>query len=458
MLDWSPYIITAVVLIGIFALFLLIVKPFKGNNKPKKSNKFSNKDRKSLLKEANRRLSQNPKDPEALQVLADIHYKDENWEKANKTYSVLLDMCATNPDLDEFQITLRHALSAMKLKQYEEAQKGLLIARSMKQDVFEVNSNLGFLEYNRRNYEKAVGLLRQAQKQEPEHVQTLRYLGHSLYKMKNYKEALTILKKAVELEPDDKDSLFAAAECYHELGMNEQATQIFTHLRPDPRLGPSAALFAGTIHLNNKDAKKAIMDFEIGLKHESMRPEVMLELKYRLASAYIKQQDISRALRLFEEIYDVHPNYKDVSSQIRKYQELNMSKNLQKYLMAPSSEFVVLCRKLVNNYFSNAKVKIVDVSVHNNEYADILADISTRKWEDQVLFRFIRSTGHIGELLLRDLNSRTKEIRAGRAFCITAGKFSESAQQFVEARLIDLVEKDDLKKILNKLEAQASVK
>ena len=89
--------------------------------------------------------------------------------------------------------------------------------------------------------------------------------------------------------------------------------------------------------------------------------------------------------------------------------------------------------------------------MHKDEYADIITDISTTQWEDTILFRFIRTTGQVGELLLRDLYSRLKEVHAGRGFCVIAGKFTEGAEQFVEARLIDLIEKKELVKKLNSL-------
>ena len=47
--------------------------------------------------------------------------------------------------------------------------------------------------------------------------------------------------------------------------------------------------------------------------------------------------------------------------------------------------------------------------------------------------------------------AKIKELKAGRGFCVSAGEFSDVAKQFVEARLIDLVEKETLVKRLNKL-------
>ncbi|WP_319415282.1 tetratricopeptide repeat protein [Marispirochaeta aestuarii] len=439
--------------IVVFGAGILLVLS-KGDGKAEKrqsGRKIRNKDRNQIIKDSNRRLAQNPKDADALLALGELYFSEQVFDKAMRTFEVLIDLCATNKQLDEFDITLKYALSALRLKHYEEAYKSLVIARTMNPDVFEVNYNLGYLEYLKKNYEKAVQLLTNARKEKGEHVPTLRYLGHSLFRMNKFNEAVGILRKTIDLEPDDKESLFAIAQCYHELGQNDNAIKIFTHLRADPALGPSAALFAGSIRMNQHQYDKAMLDFEIGLRHQNIPEKTLLELKYRLASAYIRQQEIGSALRLLEEIHSVQPVYRDVPNLLRKYRELHGNQNLQTYLIAGTSDFVTLCRKVVSTFFPKAKVKIVDVSVQKSEYADILAEVSTSKWEDLVLFRFVRTTNTVGELVLRDLYSRSKEVKAGRGFCLSAGDFSDGAHQFVEARLIDLIEKEDLMKRMNQV-------
>jgi tetratricopeptide (TPR) repeat protein len=439
-------ILPAFFVIGVaIILFVISFKHNKGDNGKKK---LKGKDKAALIREANKRIAQNPKDADALKALADLYYNDGAYEKSFKLFETLVDLCAMNKELDEFDISLKYALSALKIKNMEEAYKSLAIARTMRQDVFEVNYNLGYLEYLRKNYDKAAALLNQARKDQPDHVQTLRYLGHSLFKLQNYKESVVILRKVIDLEPEDKESLFSIAQCYHNLGQNDQAIRIFTHLRPDPQIGPAAALYAGTIHLNAHQTDKAILDFSIGLKHLTIAPEILLELKYRLAATYIKDQNLSGAIKYLEEINSANPAYKDVPVLLRKYSELNSNQNLQTFLIAPASDFLTLCRKVVISFFPYAKVKIVDISVQKNEYADILAEVSTKKWEDLILFRFVRTTNQVGELILRDLYTRIKELKAGRGFCLTAGTFTDGAKQFVEARLIDLIEKDDLVKRL----------
>ena len=108
-------------------------------------------------------------------------------------------------------------------------------------------------------------------------------------------------------------------------------------------------------------------------------------------------------------------------------------------------------RRIVTNYFPRSKTKITDIAVGRADYADLLAEIHTAKWEDVVLFRFVRSSSAVGELVLRDLHARIKDLHAGRGLCICAGTYSESAIAFVEARLIDLINKEDLTKLLKRV-------
>ena len=443
-----------VVILAVAVIMLAVVSVLMALGRRREANAtspgFSARDRDTAVREANRRLAQNPKDAGALSILADLYYNEEAWEKAMKTYTLLMNLCSTNPDLDEFTITLRYGLSAMKLKDFDEAYKGLVLARTFRSDLFEVEYNLGFLEYRRKNFERAVTLLNDAQSMQPEHLETQKYLGQSLYRVRKFPESIAVLRKVIDQRPDDKETLFVMGQSYLELGQSEQATRIFSHLRPDPVLGPQACLFAGTLRMNSRQYDQAQMDFEIGLRHAEIKPEIQLELKYRLASAYGKTQEVTRALPLLSDIYDVNPGYKDVASQINRMRELASNENLQTFLVSPVSDFVALCRKVVSSYFPQAKVKITDISVARNEYADILTDVETTTWQDIILFRFIRTTGQVGELLLRDFHSRLKDLKAGRGFCLTAGDFTEEAKKFVEARLIDLIEKEELLKLLNR--------
>jgi len=447
------------VVIGIIALVLIVSLVFilrgflrggvSGGGK-------RSRDAEAAIKEANRKLAQNPNDPEALFILANSYFDDQNWDKAMRTYETLIDQLAAGhtQGADQFETYLRYGISARKLNLPEQAFKGFTTARTFRQDNFEVNFELGVLEFERKNYEKAVLLLKQARTQDPESPAVLRYMGHALFRLKKPKEAMSFIRKAIDLAPDDKESLYTLAECYHEANQTEQALRIFNHLRADPVMGPNACLIAGTIHLDTRQYEAAVQDFEIGLRHANVKPETLTDLRYKLATTAIKMNDIGKAIPYLKQLHAENPSYKDVNVLLSKYIELNANRNLQTFLMGSSADFVAICRRIVMTYYPKAKVKITNISVQKNEWADILAEIDTPKWSDLIMFRFIRTQGSIGELIVRDFGSHLKEVKAGKGICVTVGQFTEEAKRYTEARLIDLIEKDQLQAILQKLDSK----
>ena len=439
----------------VIALLLFIVSRSRSRGPRKRR---SSKNIEAKLNEANKRLAANPQDPEALNSRGEVLFEEESWDKAMKTYETLAEIVLKNPvvGIDNFVVFYRYAISAQKVNMTEQAYRGFFLARSIKQDNFDVNYNLGVLEFERKNYEKSIQMLQQARIINPDSAPVLRYMGHAFFRLKKPKEAMSLIRKAIDLAPDDKESLYTLAECYYEANQTDQALRIFSHLRPDPIMGPSSCLISGTIHSEIRQNDLAIMDFEMGLKHQNIRPEILVELRYYLASIYIKQNEIGKAIPLLKTLNIENPGYKDVGVLLTKYQELNANRNLQIFLMAPSADFVALCRKIVMTYYAKAKVKITNISVNKNEWADILAEVDTPKWSDIIMFRFIRTQGAIGELIVRDFHSHLKEVKAGKGVCMTVGSYSEEAKRYTEARLIDLIEKERLSVILNHVDAKTA--
>lgn len=437
-------IISLFIIIAVVAVATVAMTGLKG----RETLSVGKKNKAAVIREATKRLAQNPNDSAALLMVGDIYFQDQDWEKAYASYAPLLDQMSGRIPSEQFEISLRYGISAMKTDRFMEAKKGLLLAKNINPNHFEINYNLGYIYYIQKEYEKAVPFLRKALLTQPDNVMTLKYLGYTLQSLRKYQEALPSLKKVLDVQPDNKEALFAMGECFYEIGSNDQALKIFTHLRVSPEIGSRAALYAGLIRMRANQLEKAIEDFEIGLKHDSIPLDIMNELRYNLATARIKTQDLQKALVQLKEIQTVSPGYKDVASLIMRYQELNQNKNLHTYLMAGQSEFVGLCRRIVSRFFSNAKVKILDISVLAT-YTDIVAEIDTPKWADLVIFRFFRSQGSVGELVLRDFHGRIKEMKAGKGICMTAGTFTEEARRFTEGRPMDLFDKNRLNKVLN---------
>jgi tetratricopeptide (TPR) repeat protein len=444
-----PFIIGGILLlVGAPILFLLLsARVSKGKGR----DGIFGKARDGVVREATKKLAANPRDAKALMTLAETAFKEDNFPVARKYYKDLVDLCAAVPGIDELEVTVKHGICALKLGDLEDSYKSLMFARNLKEDSFEANFHLGAVEFARGAFDKATAYFMRAHNAQPENALTIKNLGACLYKVGKFRECIPFLRMTLEATPDDKETLFALGNASYESGQTETAIKIFTHLRTDPALGPTAALYCGTIYFNAKLYDKAIMDLELGLRHDGVRPEIALELKYRLAFAYLKKEDLARAMNLWREVASANPKYRDVQDLISRYGELSSNRKLQTYLLSPTSDFVTLCRKIALSFFPRSKTKLLNISFRQSEYVDIVAEVDTSKWSDIILFRFVRTTGMIGELLLRDLYTKLKEIKGGRGVCIAPATYSEGAKSFVEARIVDLIDKPALNKLLSRV-------
>lgn len=441
-------ILIAIIVVAVFGILLSLI--FGSKNKVKKSGGRS-KERQSIVRDATKKLTSDPHNVPALTELSNLYYKEHNWQGAYPLYATLVNLSSTRVGINLAEVKLRHGVCAANLSKHQEALKALLEARKLNSDVFDVNFYLGKVLVEQKEYEKAIPLLKKAITINNDVPECYGLIGKAYYLSKRYKESLPYLRRALDSNPEDKDLLFSMADALNESGTPDRAIKVFMHLRPDPVYGAQSCLAAGIYHTRCNQNEAAIKDYEIGIKHENAPQDLLLNIKYRLSQCYIKANNMPASLSLLKSIQLISPNYKDVPALITKYQELNQNSNLRTYMIGTSNEFVALCRKIASTFFKKSRTKVIDINV-SSDYAELLTEINTDKWQDVITFRFYRSTGSTGELYVRDFHAKIRDEKAGRGICFTAGVFSDEARKYIEGRPIDLIEKTQLAKILSSLE------
>lgn len=440
------FLIAAVLMIALCAVLTL----FMGKKDSKKGKGVKNKAQ--IVREANRRLAKNPHDPLGLVPLGEIYFESQLWDKAYNVYSDLVKIALAKNDgsIDLFSSLLRQGITALHLEKLPEATQSLMSAIKINSVAFEPNYYLGKTMSLLEQYDKAIPLFKKALLAKPEATDIYIQLGQCFYKAKKYRDSLPCFKRALDEDPGNKEALFHMADAMSYEGHPEKAIKVFMHLRADPTYGPRSCLQAGIFHLKTNEAMAAIQDLEIGLKHENIPPEIKIELEYNLARSYFEANMIPKGLGMLKTIRTKNANYKDVNTLISRYQELSQNSNLQIYISANSGEFATLCRKFISTKYRNSTVRIQSIDV-DVLYTDILAEIFSSKWEDVALFRFFRTTGATGEIYVREFHGHMSDVKAARGFCISAGTFTEEARKYIEGRPIDLIEKNDLTKILKQI-------
>lgn len=414
------------------------------------SQKIQKKGKSAILKEAEKKLAHDPHNVSALEMIGDIYYSEKNWEKVWNVYKTLYDISTAHPEVDIAKSTLRMGVAAFYLEKNDDAISSLMLSIKKDPNNFDCNLYLGQALVKGNALDKAVYCFKKCKVIQPENNEVNQLLGSALFKSQKYRDCLPFLKRVLDENPGDKEILFEMAVAMTECGMGDKALKVFMHLRPDPEFGPQACLEAGKMHERVKDFQNAVKDYEIALKIQNIPEQILLQIKYRLANTCIAMNDISKALTYLRQIQAAKGQYKDVDTLISRYSELNQNKNLQTYLMSGTSDFVALCRKFISTYYKDAFVKVEDVQVAS-ESVEIICDIETSKWEAKQIFRFYRTQNVIGDINVREFHGKLRDTKCDTGVCITMGSFSESAHKFIDGRPIDLIEKEELVKILKRI-------
>lgn len=443
-------VLTAVIF-GSSILLLLLMVTGKSDRSGGNGKSGKKKNNSAIIREATKKLAHDPRNVPALLALGEIYYNQPDYAKSYPIYKSLMELTNMHQEIDDKMAYLRYGVCAFKTDKIDESGAAFAYVLKKEPNNYEANFYIGKVLYVKKEYEKAIGCMKRAALINPENQEIHQILAFSLFQAKKYRESLPYLKKVCEENPGNKESLFYMATAMEESGMADKAIKVFMHLRPDPTYGAQACLAAGTYHDKIHQHEKALQDYEIALKLENVNPEIKVTILYKLAHTLIAHNAIAKALGYLRQINSITPNYRDVPSLITRYQELTQNSNLQAYLISGTSDFVTLCRKFITTYYKGSFVKIEDISV-TAECTEIMCNVQSARWENTEIFRFFRSSSAVGELYIRDLHSKMRDIKCDKGLCVTAGLFTEEAKKYVEGRPIDLIEKAKLVSILKKID------
>jgi len=454
-------IITFLIFMIVFTVVLAIVYFIYGaRNKikvKKKMEKISTESKLLAIDELRKHIKLNPNDFVAREKLGDILADSKSYLPAVKEYMTILDRHAGNPDVSEIKFTLKIADVYALIGNNDEARKYYLVAKKI--DDFNVRANLklGEIELSMGNSEVALSYIKNAVKVSPENPDVIRVFGEASFQSNRFAEAVTAYNIILKTTPDDAKSLNNLAICLIKLKRYDEASRYLQKLTIMPEYAADANFELGMINYRLKALQQSIEYFENALKPGTLKPSNLLECLYALADCYVKNQNLNKAVEYLLKIINIDPDYKDVAQKYESYQQLSQNSLLQKYLIGSVAQFTNLCKVVVKYFMSRTStlkggnVNFTKINTTNDGCLEILAEITNGKFSELYYFTFVRSTTTVGELTMRTVYSKQKELKADRAICVTAGDFSPPAKEFVESRMLELIEKTRLNEILTEI-------
>lgn len=445
-----PILIVVILFALLFSVIILVKSAKNKSSSLKKGDVVQKKGRAAVIKEAEKRLIKDPRDINALETLGKLYFQEENWDSAAGIYKTLYDLSGVHPEIDGLNAAKKMGISYYKSGKVDEAQSAFMMAGKKDPNDFDVNFYLGKVFLDKNIYDKAAACLKKCKILNPENTELSGLIASTLFKQSKFRECLPFYKQALDVDPGNKEILFNMAMAMAESGLGDKALKVFVHLRPDPVYGPQSCLEAGKLHEKVKNTTAAIQDYEIASKLPAVPDQIKLQIKYRCGNCYISMNDIPKALVCYNQILDINPNYKDVAGLVSRYSELNQNKNLKTYLLAGTSDFVALCRKLIPLFNPNSVIQVEDVVVETQS-VEISCVVTNNKNETKQLFRFYRVQSQIGDVYVREFHSKMRDMKCDIGYCITQAEFSDAAHRYVEGRPLDLIEKDKLTKLLKQI-------
>ena len=117
-------LIAAVAVIGLIAVLMAVTGgKRKSNNKKSgaKTKEARQKGRATIIRDATKRLSHDPRDPQGLIPLADLYFSEQLWEKAYPLYETMSNIAPAHKEIDPYIAASRLGICALNSNKLEEA-------------------------------------------------------------------------------------------------------------------------------------------------------------------------------------------------------------------------------------------------------------------------------------------------------------------------------------------------
>lgn len=430
----------------------------KINKLEKKETKASKEELYLAIDEYKKILKNSPNNHKVRESLADALVEVQAYVNAIKEYMILLNKAGIDKNINENQLLEKIADAFNLSGNKEETKKYYLLIKKKNNLNIKANLFLGKYEFEKKEYEAALSLFNIVYKLEPENKEIQKMLGITYFHCNRFKSAIEILLKYIKIEPNDSEAIYYLGYSFYSLNRTDDAMRYFYKIKNEEKYNAEVNYLIANIHKKQKIYFKAIEEFQSAISSNKLEDEKLFEAYYQLAECYLNIHDTANAILVWKKIYELNPSYKDVVEKIETYSQLESHSLLEKYLLGSVSQLTNLCKLFIKYYLTkhcnrNGIIKFTKTQMLQDNSLEIYLEFTIRNVVEFHYFLFLRSVTTTGDFMVRSLYNKIKEEKIDKAVCVTAGNFSQTAKDFVESRMIELIEKDLTIEILENVKA-----
>lgn len=412
--------------------------------------------KKGVVSEAEKKLldmiSEHPDEKEAYENLVALYFKNGEYSKA----LVLLEKALDNPSLikvwGQENILFLAGVSAKNTKKYQKALKYFLTVYGLNNNNTDVLKQLAVVYHILKDYVKAdsffqkVYMLKDKVKLDREFV---KYFGINCYKLNRIMDAIKILEQYIQKYPNDVEANFYLGISLYQESDYEKSKEFLKKALVSKDNRHEAMFALSNIFFIQNDLKASEYLLLKLLEDTNLERNLFLEACYLLGDIYVKTGKIENAVLYWNKIIAIQPEYKDVSIKLSKYSSLSTDNIIKEFSLADKQNFSNISRKIVFKLVG--KCKISNIEILDEETIDILVTKQVKSKNVNILVRIVKDTNSVGELVVKDLYLKSKELKTSKSVLITVGALSPSARDYIATRPIEYFDRSFLNKVLKEI-------
>ena len=411
-------------------------------------NALENGNTKTVIRHAKTLLSRNERNVDAHWYLGEAYRLENRFDLAAVEFKYITNAARYTNVCPELKVRESLAHTYLKLGQLDEAQKEFILLTKMEPNNYEYHFNVGKL-FEKRNFaDSALANYKKVITLNPKHAPAYTRIGVILFMKKMPHESKKALMMAIRLDPHSGSPYFYLGKISRAAGDAATAVSQFEKALKDPEMRQRAMYERAFIFVAKGDLKQAVDELERALNAGEDDLPVVLASRYLLAQCFEVSKDIVHAVEQWEKIYEKNPKYKDVAEKLAIYGDLRSDDKLKDFLIASQQKFQEYCTAIVESM----GLAIQDVFPRSQDLIELYALETQSKWRNAKkapsLIKVYRSVDPIGYDTIRALYDQMRKMNANRSICIAASKFTRTAMEFAQIRPIELIDKEELTRIL----------
>ena len=406
---------------------------------------------KSALRQVKSLLARNERNIDAHWLLGECYRHENRPELALVEYKYIITAARFTHGVSERKVRERLGEMYLQLGQLDEAQKEFILLSKIDPDNYELYFEIARLFEERDYTDSALSHYRKVIGINPSYAPAHFRLGVIYFNKNALKEAGQELQVAVKIDQDNYAPYFYLGKISRITGDRNRALALFDKALHDRELRQRSYLEKANIFVAEKAYEDAIDDLLKAVELGEKDVPVIMTVRNLLARCYESMDDLRNAVEQWEWLYERKPNYADVEAKLSFYGALRANDRLKDFLIAPADKFGQYCENIIT--LLGLKVhQEVSSNTDTREYTAYDTDQRPmRGGSGLCVVRFIRSTDPVGYEGARGLYDMMRKMNATRSICVTASKFTKNAVEFSQIRPVDLVEKEELTKLLQKI-------